>query len=637
MKRRGFRPDSPASRPRKGRCYWFSGIPGTDVRKALNALTTAFPSPHGPPKPVYIEDELKLCYARTESGDDAAKTKEASERLDKPGGFKAILNYEAPPRVQELWGQAVRLAARKANKYLKAGSDVFLTFHAVFFADKFGDFYSPVDGELIDLLPPPAKFLTFIDDIGDVAMRLRGEGQVFSSNREKFGFKSVEEALRDLLTILEWRASELTVSRLIGSFVKCPPFVLAVKHPVETALRVLLDDGTPAYISHPITESRRAFDETGQWDPFMRELQTFTDALVTQPNKRKQSKQRVIPIVPTSIDELRIKSREIGRVEKLIPRLLDRWDLPNHVLLVPRPGDPKTQNWLDPQDYFKAQLEPDKGKLSRQTISEIQKLEGLLAALSSRILNQVNARDHTLVTQCPTLVAYRPYVGWRLSGGVEEEIKHQLLRLRSSGKRKRSVIILHRREDLILRKLGIIVEGSRLFNWVRDAALVDDSEVSRALKEGLDKNRPPSFSASNIQTTVKAILKKAGILPAGLRERDRKRVLGQTTATDIDAQTERLWKDVANSVAEDDPLKDLAAHWLVRDWTPEQFAMRLNEHISTCTGGSNAKDRRSAKLSNHWRMIRWTLPATRFLINSGSDTTVVLKRATIALFVRKQL
>jgi len=252
--------------PSKGRCFWFSGPAGAGVRQALPRIRDRLHQTGRRVEIVSLDDKLWSLYQETRGPFKA-----------EPGAFKALLD-EAPPYVQDLWRQSSAVCIPEIHRTLESGADVFLTFHAVYHTDKFGDFYSPVDGEILRQLPPPDKFLTLIDDIGDVAHRLREEGQVFST-RARVGLPSVREAIRDLLTILEWRAMEFTVSRLLGTFVGATPFLLAVKHPSATATRILLGNGVPSYVSHSISDSRRQVQESGSWPGFMTEVQLFTDAL----------------------------------------------------------------------------------------------------------------------------------------------------------------------------------------------------------------------------------------------------------------------------------------------------------------------------------------------------------------------
>jgi hypothetical protein len=277
---------------RRSCCFWFTGPSGAGIRKAVEALQQESEGRGRKAIVVDLEDEVWNGYVRDHALD-------VSLHKDERGTFKQLLD-EPPNYVQEIWRKAVRTSISRVNRILDAGDDVFLTFHCVYHTDKFGDFYSPVDAQILQQLPPPKRFLTLIDDIGDVAGRLRRSGHIFST-RQQVGFPSVRAAIRDLLTILEWRTAEFAVSRLLGGVVKSPAFLLAVKHPVVSAARLIYNEGSPAYISHSISDSRRYAKRTGSWPSFMHDVQNFTDTLVSNRGERD-----AIPIVPTAIDELRL-------------------------------------------------------------------------------------------------------------------------------------------------------------------------------------------------------------------------------------------------------------------------------------------------------------------------------------------
>jgi hypothetical protein len=569
--RKGSSQRKSASSRKRGRCFWFTGLPGTGIREAIGTLSRELGGSEV--GVVSLEDSVLHCYAE-QFGGDRKRVNGYLERLKRSGGFKQILD-EPPNIVQELWRRAAPLALQQVNAHLRKGRDTFFTFHAVYYADKFGDLYSPIDVSLVKEFPPPTKFLALIDDIGDVACRLRRDGQVFS-NREKTGLRSVVDAVRVLLTILEWRSTDLTVSRLLGGMVGCPPFVFAVKHPVRSAMKILSEYGPAAYVSHSISEPRRFFKRERQWPPFMKQVQDFSDRLADSLDSTGGGP---IPIVPTAIDELRIDSREIDGKEVPVPSLLDRWGLPKGPLLVEPPQDkPESRNWLDPRGYFEEKLQRG-SRVSRSIERELQSIEGLITALVSRIQNQINARDHTLVAQCPVLVAYRPYVAWRVSGGVAAEVTHQTRQRAANKSKRRTIVFVHEPGDSDLRKLGIIVEAARLFKWVRGAAEVGEREIEKVLKDGLNHRRPATFSATDIRARVEEILKDASIKPAGPRHLDEDAVLGVPTTADTEEAANRLWQETAEILAEKDQWKSRADHWIEKEWTPERFAQRVRQLV----------------------------------------------------------
>lgn len=568
MKKKKNRANNPA------KCFWFSGIPGTKVQHALAALAEEFRKQGRLTKIISLERRLCSVFARKTHPNDHDARAALVKEFEKLGGFKRLLN-EPPPRILEMWKEAIRLVAQEAKNDLTNGYNVFFTFHAVYYADKYGDFYSPIDALGIKSVPPPEKFLTLIDDIGDIAARLREEGQIFS-HRARTGLQSAREAIQDLLTILEWRATEFTASRLIGGLINCPPFLLAVKHPVQTAKRILLNEGDPAYISHPISEARRDFKSTGDW-PLMKEIQRFTDSLSSA-----EVCGSLIPIVPTAIDELRFRTVKIQGSEVLIPALLDRWDPPSRVPLVQAADYRDGASCLDPSGYFIPLLksEPVSDDIQRQ----IETLAGLLEALFARITNQINARDHILVSQCPHFVVYRPYEAWRMSGGVTAEVVHRQSLLQT-GKVSGLTIFCHKPDDNAKRKFGTLLEETILsFKWCKGPKDVPSQDIETVLKgKWKAGHRPASFSADDIGEYVCKAVADHGITLNGLRsQQNAKKVLGQYTATEAEAAVKEEWRRISTEVQKPIPWKGRSEYWkwIEKDFTPEAFASELNSPIS---------------------------------------------------------
>lgn len=571
------------------KCFWFSGTSGTKIRHALAALQAAFAERGRSVQVVSVEDDLFVAYAEFSRPRNTTERALHLERLRRPGGFKEILD-EAPAVVQELWKRAATAASAKAGTYLENGDDVFFTFHGVYYADKFGDFYSPVDSSVIRKFPAPTKFITFIDDIGDIAVRLRAEGHVFS-NREKAQLQSVTEAIRDLLTILEWRSTEFTVAKLLGSLVDRPPFLLAVKHPISTAVRLLLDRGTPTYISHSITEERRMFVRTNEWPDFTKEVQRFTDHLA-HGSDAHDVPTPLIPIVPTSIDELRIRSGKIHGKTVLLPALLDRWPEPSGKQLVPTNLTQKTANWLDPCGYFEEKLGDT---IPQHTESDIQAVDGLLQALQTRIDNQVNARDHTLVAQCPHLVVYRPYIAWGISRGVAAEIAHRK-RLQP---RPGETIFLHKPPgDDDFRKLGIVVESCVLsFRWTKGARTLSPEEVGEVLRGLFRHEAPPDFSAAAIESHLKTALYSQGIEFGGPLALDKNAILAKASAADAQNRAAQLWREIEKALNEPDPWRSQVT-WVRKSLQPEQFALEAEK----IAGRRHQKSRKNKAPGAHYKV-----------------------------------
>lgn len=538
-----------------GRTFWVTGIPGTYVRGALRSIADQYPPPSSI---VSIEENLVDVYIERKIGG-----KSDCDRVRKSGGFKVIVE-QAPSVVASLWSEAAKRALVSIKEQQSDG-DVFLTFHAVYHPDKFSDFYSAVNLALLSEFPPPDRVINLIDDIGDVAYRLRKPSQMFAFQHLELG--SVERAIRDLLTLLEWRISEFTVTRLVASLFGKKAFQLAVKHPVSSAVKYLTEASRAIYVSHPISESRRKWTAEEGWSPFVEDVQRFTRELGRNPE--------LLPIAPTTIDEKRIDAMEVDGDKCFVPRLRARWNLLAEDPLVPPEEDSGAKNWLDPSGYFDGRL--DESPLSEETKGEVRRLNGLLSALESRIDAQVNARDHTLVQQCPLLTVYRPYSAYNVSGGVAEEVKHG----KSLAEDRKTVYFVHKEYDFCLRDIGRIAhQAPRSFVWGRNSDTVKHDEIVGLIKEGLHKSPPADYTQAGIKARVTEVLAENGIALDGIAsENAGDGPFGKKTAAELERLIDDAWAEIAELVAAPDGWKLLADHWIVGNGSPEEHAGKVIEKL----------------------------------------------------------
>jgi hypothetical protein len=146
---------------------------------------------------------------------------------------------------------------------------------------------------------------------------------------------------------------------------------------------------------------------------------------------------------PTTIDELRFLVTKVstpgeddGASDEMtlyFPRLLARWPYGNADEILWAHPPQQTENPIDPaglftdEDIRKAQtaktwnevenaLDPDRG-------ARLRSISGQIAQLASLISVQINARDRTLVGQCPNIVIYRPVFNGNMATGVLRELQ----------------------------------------------------------------------------------------------------------------------------------------------------------------------------------------------------------------------
>lgn len=322
-----------------------------------------------------------------------------------------------------------------------------------------------------------------IDDIYDVYYRLSRPEHVFGiqqlvdvkleenkgSESERYK-RALELVIQSLIRVLEWRESEIQASAALAATLGWPTSTLAVKHPVETGVRILLGDESPkfglgrsipVYLSHPITVPREHSRKTGKWPEFVNEFDAFVFAVRSE----GEMDVNVVPVMPTAIDEFRFARDG----ERLLPGLAPRWPLPrkengetDDLLFVAAEGFESYEAYENEclNEIFNPPLDKDGKKiglphsndLMRGVLMGDSEISGMLRTLKSVISLQMANRDHLLVRQCPGFLLYRPtYEEPRFTGGVRAEIRDQhTLRRFEEGvvNYDRPLLFVHDRNDM---------------------------------------------------------------------------------------------------------------------------------------------------------------------------------------------
>lgn len=191
----------------------------------------------------------------------------------------SIISQVPQDEVRKLWRGAFEEAVKEATA--EDPDLVILLACLTYYRDETYEFYSPVDLKLLaDLqaegkMPKLGGILTLIDDIYNVYYRLSLDGHVFSIRRlvethlpkdlpsEASRYReAMGLVVQSLIRVLEWRESEIQSAYALAAAMGTTAFTLAVKHPIETGVRMLLGDAStqfglgrsfPVYVSHPIS------------------------------------------------------------------------------------------------------------------------------------------------------------------------------------------------------------------------------------------------------------------------------------------------------------------------------------------------------------------------------------------------
>ncbi len=348
--------------------------------------------------------------------------------MQQAGGLQYLL-FKPQDYLQRLWKES---AEAELATIPPEAQVVFISLHAVLYHTESREFFSWVDPDVIvrwarrtnrDI----ASVITLIDDIYDVLKWLTQEDGLWhplksptDPNEEedsfRLGLTDSVKAVDDLLVALTWRSLEIFHAGKVADTLRhewktLEHSILATKHHLQVAHDLALRLRPPFYISHPITEPRRLFrqGDTNEYAALEDEIRLLTRAGVYG--------SRLLPLSPTTIDELRFELEDATDRDSVCPALLPRWNFPesSDVLHMPPPDPPEVDNVLDPRGILNEDVADDFRVLLRP----------LLLSLSEQIRMQIDARDRRLVQRAYGLLVWRPYFNGKTAQGVLDEISHR--------------------------------------------------------------------------------------------------------------------------------------------------------------------------------------------------------------------
>jgi hypothetical protein len=543
----------------------FTGQSGTRVGKVVESIAAQLPKP----TPIvvkfeefFVEAHLKrietLGWAQAER--DAEKAK-----LCWKGGIQVLLR-RPKSYLHEIWRDAFELMMAATTK----DAHILFAMHAVYYQTQTREFFIPTSGELVRKLELDS-IITLIDDIYDIYDRLRGTAEIFT---DKAIHKLPEDAraferLNFLNRVLDWRAKEIIASEKLSLQAGISHSVLAVKHPLRTAIGLLNDEVKQVYVSHPITEVRRLHrsGRTAEADSIAGEINDLTSTLAVA--------KEVTPIFPTSIDELRIGIAHPDEPsETYEARLEPRWPL------VARDGDlllppSSVGNPLDIDGYF--------AKCGREDLRAAHVI--LKHVLADAMLAQIDSRDHKLVDQVAALLIYRPYFNGNASRGVREEIIHRTERFKiRADPEPKPCIVYCPVGDLVMLRINGLRKSLRSDGAIGDGdanRLVAGLMTTVAVREKLGTRSGAPWSAVELEAVVTGLginVEFGGSADGG--------ALGADRAVVVNEQMRDMWGKWAAELS----VHPLESHllpddlWWDEEMTPSRFATRAIE-VLTAKGG----------------------------------------------------
>lgn len=328
------------------------------------------------------------------------KAKDYVERIGLPGNHIMSVLTLPQPLLRALWASSFDEAM---NTWATGETEdtVLVMFHSSYYHLQNKHFVSIVDFDMIlkwkELI---AGIINLVDDVFDCQQRLcsvRGRRLLDPP-------KDLEESLLQLLLILHWRQQETLMSNAIAHASRKELVVYAVKQRIDNFLRMVEQDAPRVYISHPISEVRRAYlgGETSAVGAFTEEYARHVEML---------ERRKFVVFEPTTIDDYRFTTgATLGR----------RWPLAGDI-----PAEAQLL-WTKParcrSDYiFPAGWAEDERNLKENA-------QPLVAYLSDIIDRHTTARDYQLIDQSDLVYAFRPLLYGHASGGVRKELTYAYAR-----------------------------------------------------------------------------------------------------------------------------------------------------------------------------------------------------------------
>ncbi|MCH8987632.1 MAG: hypothetical protein IIA92_02370 [Chloroflexi bacterium] len=415
-----------------------NGMAGTGVQQALRRYADwCSRNDLSPPSIISLEDDHLVPLAR----DTVSKLHPRFQ----PADVTIMEVLQLPkPLLMEFWSKAFDEALIGIRESLASEQPVILTFHAAWFHLGEREYMSGIDfGRLANLKERPDIVFTLVDDIYDVKARLSRRHGLFSYNVDEPD--DYHTAVLRLLRILDWRNTENVLASKVAEITESPHFVLAVKHPIVVFHNLFVGtDKKLVYVAHPISEIRRLNRGTEEQKILAEQVVERVQDLCVRLSEH------FIVIEPTAIDELRFDFTVDFEDQSIyLPQLGWRWPLPSDEasdLLFEAPQEP--DDAFGPSWAQFAQEIADIGieNLDQTQNEKIRQAWPSLKALQEQILEQITARDYSLVTQASGLAVYRPAFRGNESGGVQREITHHRI-LQQAGLDRAKVVILHPEAD----------------------------------------------------------------------------------------------------------------------------------------------------------------------------------------------
>lgn len=376
--------------------------------------------------------------------------------------------YLSRSQVCKLWEESVpQLITNLSDSKKKVKV---LSCHLIYYSGRRAEFYSPINLNLLhNNHIKPSHVILLIDDVYDMYNRLTAENALFNPKSDLQGWMARirEEENVDIVNLppeelsslfiewqngvlnhlLGWRHSEIVIAENTARQSKSNFLVWSTKQLTRAVAHAIQEDKPfIVYLSHPISRPRQQFIQSGppqQWPDVVGEFNRLQNEFL---------KQDIVAVMPTGIDELRIK--KVRTQQKFLarrPLLETRWPLPADVKFdlytaSTTNGDINHERIM----WFKTWDFPNRAAIDLpDPPSErlLERADSLVRSLEKQIELQISTRDHLFVSWTDALLVYRPfYAKGAWSGGVRAEIDHWKMLAKAEVSRR--AVFIHFEEDV---------------------------------------------------------------------------------------------------------------------------------------------------------------------------------------------
>lgn len=409
--------------------------------------------------------------------------------------------------------------------------------------------------------------------------------------------------------MLAWRRLESVIAEGIANQLGSGFLVWGTKQLTRAAISWLKCalDPRPVYVSHPISRIRRISDpakapDTNWTDETVVNQINQLPLLFLDSDSNPPNEGTVVPVMPTAIDERRVRVAIRGGILCRTPSLDRRWPLQGVEsncgdLLYSLPS-----GTADPEHMDILRLKTWNGDQLVESVDSTPGLElrtdAQLKGLEEQIHAALAARDYQLVRLTKGIVVFRPFLlGDASAHGVGEEV--QLWEQLATGKEDRRAVFIHFREDIT--------------RWLESPESAPQRQ--RMEFEILEKTTALISAATGIskRSVNRALTEASFLASAAVTPRERRNILNNKTRASQQAREEVMDTALTLGVLAKRGINPQKQVWIVRVHEMREVEMSIPDIIQFLRTGNRPPLAETLALSAMNAMTNVSLGSVRVI------------------------